>query len=99
MPLWHLTLMMALYHPSQSGRPSLHPADPEAEVAKDLESALAQTVVWFVHNDSPEWCDLTAADFSRMRRKVVVDGRRIQGREAMEGVELGAGMRMLPNQE
>ncbi len=31
----------------------MHPADPEAEVAKDLESALAHADVWFVHNDSP----------------------------------------------
>lgn len=46
------------------------------EIASDSASAFALFDVWFVHNDSPEWCDLTAADFSRMRRKVVVDGRR-----------------------
>jgi len=41
-----------------------------------------------VHNDWPQWRDLTAADFAGMRRKVVVDGRRILRREGMQGVEL-----------
>ncbi len=41
-----------------------------------------------VHSDRPQWHDLTAADFAGMRRKVVVDGRRILRREAMNGVEL-----------
>jgi len=41
-----------------------------------------------VHNDWPQWRDWTAADFSGMRGKVVVDGRRILRREAMDGVEL-----------
>ena len=41
-----------------------------------------------VHNDGPAGRELTAADFSGMRRKVVVDGRRILRREAMDGVEL-----------
>ena len=44
--------------------------------------------VWFVHNDGPRWCDLTAADLAGTRRKVVVDGRRILKREAIVGVEL-----------
>ncbi len=41
-----------------------------------------------MHNDGPEWRDLTAADFSGMRGKVVVDGRRILRRQAMKGVRL-----------
>jgi len=36
-------------------------------------SALAQADVWFVHNDRPQRRELTAADFSGMRRKVGVD--------------------------
>ena len=36
----------------------------------------------------PAWRDPTAAYFAGMRRNVVVDGRRILRREAMEGVEL-----------
>jgi len=44
--------------------------------------------VCIVHNDWPQWRDLTAADFAGMRRKVVVDGRRILRREGMQGVEL-----------
>jgi len=81
------------------GADAFHPEVPKVEIAKGLGSALARADAWIVHNDWPEWRDLTAADFSRMRRNVVVDGRRIQGREAMEGVERGAGMRMLLNQE
>ena len=47
-----------------------------------MESALARADVCIVHSDRPEWRDLTAADlaavdFSGMRRKVVIDGRRI----------------------
>ena len=56
--------------------------------AQDAKSALARADVCIVHNDWPQWRDLTAADFAGMRRKVVVDGRRILRREAMEGVEL-----------
>ena len=63
-------------------------AVPKAELAQDLKSALAHADVCIVHNDWPQWRDLTAADFSGMRRKVVVDGRRILDREAMKGVEL-----------
>ncbi len=63
-------------------------AVPEVEVAKDVSSVLAHADVCIVHNDWPAWRRLTAADFSGMRRKVVVDGRRILRREAMAGVEL-----------
>jgi len=38
-------------------------------------------------NDRPQWRDRTAADFSRMRRKVV-DGRRILEREKRAAVAL-----------
>ena len=41
-----------------------------------------------VHNDWPQWGNLTAKDFAGMRRNVVIDGRRMLRREAMEGVEL-----------
>ena len=44
--------------------------------------------VCIVHNDWPEWRDLTAPDFSGMRGKVVVDGRRILRRQAVKGVRL-----------
>lgn len=44
--------------------------------------------VFVVHNERPRWRDLTAADFSGMSRKVVVDGRRILRRGAMKGFEL-----------
>ncbi len=63
-------------------------AVPEVEVARDAKSALAQADVCIVHNDWPQWRELTAADFSGMRRKIVVDGRRILRRDAMRGVEL-----------
>ena len=42
----------------------------------------------FVHNDSPQWRTLTAKDFATMRRKVVIDGRRILVRGPLKGVEL-----------
>jgi len=61
---------------------------PEAEVAPDVRSALAQADVCIVHNDWPQWSELRAAHFAGMRRKTVVDGRRILRREAMKGVEL-----------
>ena len=48
----------------------------------------SQTTMRIVHNDGPQWRELTAADFSVMRRKVVVDGRRILRQSAMKGVEL-----------
>jgi len=53
-----------------------------------VSSALAHADVWFVHNDWPQWRELTAADLAGMRRKVVVDGRRVLRREPMKGVEL-----------
>ena len=40
-----------------------------------------------VHNDGPQWRELTG-EFEGMRRKVVVDGRRILDREKKEGLEL-----------
>ncbi len=61
---------------------------PKAEIAKDLTSALAHADVCIVHNDWPQWANLTAGDFAGMRRKVVVDGRRILNREALESVDL-----------
>lgn len=90
MPLWHLTDVMALYHPSRGRRLSPHLGDPETEVAKDLDSALAQADVCIVHNDGPQWSELRAKDFAPMRRKVVIDGRRILRREASRGIELNA---------
>ena len=41
-----------------------------------------------MHNDWPEWREPRAKDFSRMRRNVVIDGRRILNRKAIKGVEL-----------
>lgn len=49
-----------------------------------LPGALAHADACFVHSDWPRWRELTAADFTGMRRKVVVDGRRILRREAMQ---------------
>ena len=66
----------------------MHPGDPEAEVAKDVESALAQTVVGIVHNDGPRWRDWTAEDSCGTRRNVAIGRRRILLREAMQGVDL-----------
>ncbi len=50
--------------------------------------ALALVTIRAVYNDSPRWRDLASADFLGMHGKVVVDGRRILRREAMDGVEL-----------
>lgn len=50
-------------------------------------SALAHVHMCFVHNGWPQWGNLTVADFAGMRRKVVVDGRRILQRGAMKAVE------------
>ena len=61
---------------------------PAAETAPDVKSALARADVCIVHNDWPHWRGLKAADFSGMKRKVVVDGRRILNRSAMKGVTL-----------
>lgn len=61
---------------------------PVVEIAPDVKSALAQADVAIVHNDWPQWGKLTAADFSGMRRKIVIDGRRILRREKLKGIEL-----------
>ncbi len=63
-------------------------AVPGAEVANDVAGALAQADVCIVHNDWPQWRKLKAKDFAGMRRKVVIDGRRILDRAAMKGIEL-----------
>jgi UDPglucose 6-dehydrogenase len=63
-------------------------AVPKVEVALDVKSALAHADVCIVHNDWPQWRDLHASDFAGMRQKIVVDGRRILRREAMEGARL-----------
>jgi len=63
-------------------------AVPKVEVASDVKSALAHADVCIVHNDWPQWRDLHASDFAGMRQKIVVDGRRILRREAMEGARL-----------
>ena len=47
-----------------------------------VSSAIAHPDAWFVHNDSPQWRTLTAKDFATMRRKAVIDGRRILERGA-----------------
>ncbi len=67
---------------------AFHAEVPEAEIAPDATSALAHADVCIVHNDWPQWRALTAADFSGMRRKVVVDGRRILRREELDGIQL-----------
>ncbi|HEY7587757.1 MAG TPA: UDP-glucose/GDP-mannose dehydrogenase family protein [Thermoplasmata archaeon] len=63
-------------------------AVPKVEIASDVKSALAHADVCIVHNDWPQWRDLKASDFAGMRQKIVVDGRRILRREAMEGARL-----------
>ena len=70
------------------GADASHREVPKVEIAKDLRSALAHADVWFVHNDGPEERGLATADFSGMRRKTVIDGRRILKRRAMHGVDL-----------
>src|SRR3990170_2219234 len=57
-PLWHLTVVMALYHPSGGRRLSSHPGDLETEGAKDLDSALAHADVCTLHNDCPNGASL-----------------------------------------
>jgi UDP-glucose 6-dehydrogenase len=57
-------------------------------IAPEVNSALAHADVCIVHNDWPHGRDLTAADFEAMRRKVLVDGRQILHREAVQGIEL-----------
>ena len=55
-----------------------------------MESALARADVCIVRSHRPPRRELTAADFRRMRRKVVIDGRRMLERGALKGVELYA---------
>lgn len=59
-------------------------------VAPDFAKAFAYAEVRIDHNDWPQWRDLTAADFSDISEKVIVDGRRILRRGAMKGVRLEA---------
>jgi len=59
---------------------------PPLEVGFFLSRAFAEGNLSFVLNDGPESRDLAAADFAGMRRKVVVDGRRIRRHEAMQGI-------------
>ncbi|MEK6988075.1 MAG: hypothetical protein AABX97_08295 [Candidatus Thermoplasmatota archaeon] len=53
-----------------------------------VSSALAHADVCIVHNDGPQWRELTPGNSSGMRRKIVIDGRRILDRKVMAGVEL-----------
>ena len=63
-------------------------AVPSVAIAPDVASALAGADVAIVHNDWPQWRRLRAKDFAGMRRKIVVDGRRILNPAAMKGVDL-----------
>ena len=67
---------------------AFHAAVPAMEIARDLGSALAHADVCIVHNDWPQWKKLRAKDFVGMRRRVVIDGRRILNRAALECNEL-----------
>lgn len=48
-------------------------------MAPAVRMASADADLCIVHNDWSQWRDLTAADFSGMRRKVVIDGRSVLG--------------------
>ncbi len=61
---------------------------PPLAVGSILSRAFAGDNISFLRNDWPAGRDWTAADFSGMGRKVVVNGRRILERGAMKGVEL-----------
>ena len=74
------------YDPEASA--AFHAVVPDVEIAPDVANALAHADVCIVHNDWPQWRKLKAKDFAGMRRKLVVDGRRILDRKAMQGVEL-----------
>ncbi len=74
------------YDPEASA--AFHAVVPDVEIAPDVTSALAGADVCVVHNDWPQWRKLKAKDFAGMRRKIVIDGRRILDRRAMKGVEL-----------
>ncbi len=67
---------------------TFHAAVPAVEIAPDVARAVAHAEVAIVHNDWPQWRRLRAKDFAGMRRKVVIDGRRILDAKAMRGVEL-----------
>ncbi len=69
-------------------REAFRKAVPRVELAHDLSSALKGADVCIVHNDWPQWRELVGADFQGMRRKIVIDGRRILNRKALDGVRL-----------
>jgi len=69
-------------------REAFRKAVPRVEIAHDISSALAGADLCIVHNDWPQWRELAGADFQGMRRKIVIDGRRILNRKALDGVRL-----------
>jgi len=69
-------------------RDEFQKAVPRVEVANDLSTALEAADLCIVHNDWPQWRELKGADFQGMRRKIVIDGRRILNRQALNGVRL-----------
>ena len=69
-------------------REAFRKAVPRVEIAHDLSSALEAADLCIVHNDWPQWRELVGADFQGMRRKIVIDGRRILNRKALDGVRL-----------
>ena len=56
------------------GSRALRAAVPKAGVAPDVASALADADACIVHNDWPQWRDLTAEDFTEMRRRSLSTG-------------------------
>ena len=69
---------------------AFHAAAQEADVAPDVASALARADGCIAHNDWPEWRRPRSEGFPSMRRKLIIDGRRILDREALEDVDLGS---------
>ncbi len=69
-------------------RDAFRKAVPRVEIAHDTPSALEGADLCIVHNDWPQWRELKGADFQGMRRKIVIDGRRILNRQALNGVRL-----------
>ncbi len=69
-------------------RETFREAVPGIETAGNIRSAVLHADACIVHNDWPQWRELTAADFQGMRRKIVIDGRRILNRRGFEGVRL-----------
>jgi UDPglucose 6-dehydrogenase len=61
---------------------------PKVEIAADVRAAVAGADVCIVHNDWPQWRELTSEDFEGMRRKIVIDGRRILDPRRLDGVRL-----------